>query len=75
MIVGKVYRITFLDHVSDDGDAKPARCDLWGQVSNIHEDYVTVICWLTDHGEDPGESDAYAILRSTIIEYKELVEA
>ena len=72
--VGQVVAIRFWDHC--ENASEPADLTVYGRVGKVHEDYLCVDCWAysdldTAHDENVKR---FTILRSTIIEAKEMKE-
>lgn len=72
MKVGKIYRITFLDHV-EGGDA-PQKFELFGRVAKLRKKSVTIVSWAypgsTELCDD--NTNHFCILRSAITRVDEL---
>jgi oligoendopeptidase F len=73
---GDVIRLTFWDHVQNSSNL--LKCSVYGKVLKVGQKKVVVESW-TCHAKDKAtvetNSERFAIIRSTIVEYEILSEA
>ena len=73
--VGQVMRFTFWDHTENEDGAW--KITVYGKIAEVKPKYLKVYAWVPegeDERSDPKNITRFAIVRSTIIEAKELVE-
>lgn len=69
----KAVRIVFWDHSSGSAaDLTLCKCEVWGVLREENDLAYIVISWICDEDLKEANSDAYCILKSSVILYQEL---
>jgi len=69
----KLVWLRFLDHSSGSGDSHSLiPCEVFGILKHEDETTYTVCSWICDYDLSSPDTDAYCVIKSAVIEYKEL---
>lgn len=66
-MIADAYYIEFWDHAMVSGEkAEPARCEVWGIITQTTPRHYRVVSWLTDKTLDEN-TEGFVILRKAVI--------
>lgn len=73
MKLGKIYKVTFLDHTCFSGDeGAPVICEAIGRLTRISRLHLELTTWRVTRLGWENNNEGFGIVRSCIIKKKEL---
>lgn len=72
-VVKPLIYLRFLDHSSGAAnEVKPIVCELFGILKKEDDVSYQVVSWICDFNLNDSNSDGYCILKSAVLEYREI---
>lgn len=73
MLIKPLVYVRFLDHCQDDSvSIKPIVCEVFGILKKEDKIAWYVCPWVCDYNLNDSNTDCYCILKSTMIEYRQI---
>lgn len=72
-VIRPLVYLRFLDHASGSAtEVKPIMCELFGILKKEDSISYQVVSWICDFNLNDSNSDGYCILKSAVLEYREI---
>lgn len=72
-VVKPLVYCRFLDHASGpSNEVKPIVCEVFGILKKEDRDVYHIVSWICDFNLNDSNSDGYCILKSAVLEYREI---